>query len=406
MKHVIIGAGAAGITAARTIRDIQPEALIVIVSEEDKIHSRTMIYKYVSGERSEESLSFVEKDFFDKNKIEWLGGKSVTSIDTSAKKVLCGDEAISYDKLLIAGGAVSVAIPIDAFLKSKNVYGFRSLKDAVAIKDVAASAKRAVIIGGGLVGLDMAYALLKLNIDVTVVEMNPSILSLNFDKKAAKTYQDRFEADGCKFKLGCRVVDGMRDSNGNIAEVQLDDGTSLLCDFVVAAAGVRPNIAFLEGSGIAVTRGITVDKHMQTSAADVYAAGDISGLSGIWPNAMKQGEVAGKNMCGISEEYDDLFTAKNTANFFELTTISLGVLEPADGDKVEVYDDRRGYRKVILRDGVVVGIVMQGDVSNDGFWQHLIKNKLRVDNIGKPIWKLSFADFYAMDERGNYFYKT
>jgi len=156
MKHVIIGAGAAGITAAKTIRAFQPQDEIILISEDGQVHSRCMLHKYISGERNEDALSFVPKDFFETNRIEWRSDVKVTGVDTSEKVVRCGQDTISYDKLLIAGGAVSASVPLAALNGAKNVYGLRNLSDAKTIREAATKARRAVVIGAGFVGLDAA----------------------------------------------------------------------------------------------------------------------------------------------------------------------------------------------------------------------------------------------------------
>ena len=402
MKHVIVGAGAAGITAAKTIRELRPQDQIELISADEHVHSRCMLHKYISGERELSALSFVDEGFFERNRVVWRGGLRVTGVDTDSKAVLYNDGRIYYDKLLIATGSDSVIPPVGALRTAKNVFGIRHLSDATAIREAALQARRAVVLGAGLTGLDAAYALLEMKKDVTVVEMLPGILSLNLDKRAAQTYKNLFEEAGCKFHLWRMLVNTVEDRFGNVAQVVLEDGTVLDCDFLVSAAGVRPAVGFLEGSGIAHEFAVTVDKHMATSCPDVYAAGDVAGLSAIWPNAMRQGEVAAKNMCGAAEVYDDSFTAKNTINFFGLTTLSVGEFEQKPGDTVVQREDRRMYQKVIMRNGCVAGIIMQGDISGCGFWQYLIKNRIRVDGVQKPIWKISFADFCELEESGEY----
>jgi len=404
-KHVIIGAGAAGITAARTIRALRPEDEIVMIAEDGQVGSRCMLHKYISGERDMGAISFVPEDFFEANRIGWRGGAAVTSVDTAAKTVNRGEEAVTYDKLLIATGSVSAVPPIGALRTAKNVYGLRHPSDAKAIREAAAGAERVVVIGGGLVGLDAAYALMELKKDVTVVEMESRILALNLDDRAAKAYQERFEAAGCKFYLGRKMTGTVENEEGDVIQVTLDEGGPLPCDFLVVATGVRPAVAFLEGSGVAYERAVTVDKGMATSCPGVYAAGDVAGLSGIWPNAMRQGEVAAKNMCGVPAAYEDTFAVKNTVNFFGLVSLAVGEREPGEGDQVAIREDRKNYKKVILNDGRVKGVVLQGDISNSGFWQYLIKNGVRVDAVDKPVWKLSYADFCDLDDKGEYRWK-
>jgi NAD(P)H-nitrite reductase large subunit len=134
----------------------------------------------------------------------------------------------------------------------------------------------------------------------------------------------------------------------------------------------------------------------------IYAAGDVAGLSGIWPNAQKQGEMAAYNMTGTKWAYDDRFALKNTVNFFGLLSLSLGAINPAEGDEVLVKEDRNNYRKLILRGGVPAGVILQGEIGSSGFWQYLIKNRIRIDNLGKSPWKVSYADFYGVEENGEY----
>ncbi|MCL2496831.1 MAG: NAD(P)/FAD-dependent oxidoreductase, partial [Clostridiales bacterium] len=224
MKHVIIGAGAAGITAAKTIRKLQPLDEIVLISEDKHITSRCLLHKYVSGERDVDKLSFVPPNFFDDNRIEWQSGARVTGIDTVAQIIYCGDANTSYDKLLIATGAEGVFPPIAALSTAANVFGFRHFSDAQAIRQAALLARRIVVTGAGLAGLDAAYALLRMKKDVTVVESFPHIMALNLDKRAAEAYQDRFETAGCKFCFGRKVTDASLSNTGNIVQVVLDDG--------------------------------------------------------------------------------------------------------------------------------------------------------------------------------------
>jgi NAD(P)H-nitrite reductase large subunit len=166
--------------------------------------------------------------------------------------------------------------------------------------------------------------------------------------------------------------------------------------------GVRPAIAFLEGSGVKTERAVVVDDYLASSVPGIYAAGDAAGLSGIWPNARKQGEIAGYNMTGTRWPYDDRFALKNTVNFFGLLSLSVGAINPQEGDELLVKEDRQNYRKLILREGAVAGVILQGEIGGSGFWQHLIKNKIPVNRLEKSPWKLSYADFYGLENNGEY----
>ncbi|MCL1803982.1 MAG: FAD-dependent oxidoreductase [Eubacteriaceae bacterium] len=407
MKHLIIGAGAAGLTAAKTIRELAPNDEIVVISSDEKVYSRCLLHRYIAGERSEESLSFVPEGFFEDNSIRWLNGVSVLSVNTISKTVEHSRGYEAYDKLLIATGAVSSVPPIGMLREARNAFGLRSFEDAKAIREHALRAENIVIIGAGLVGMDVAYSLIEMGKKPVVVEMAEWIMSVNLDRKAAGAYQELFEKQGCTFYLDKKVNGTIANASGNSIEyITLESGEILPSDMVIVAAGVRPAIAFLDGSGIGQDRSVLVNESMMTNVEGVYAAGDVAGLSGIWPNAMKQGEVAAKNMCGQKAVYDDRYALKNTINFFGLATLSLGSLNASDEDDIEIIrEDRNRYEKIVVNGGQAVGIILQGEISGSGFWQYLIKNGIDISNIKKRmIWNFSYADFYSTKENGEYTY--
>ena len=395
MKHVIIGAGAAGISAAKTIKNFRPIDEIVIISTDEAVYSRCMLHNYISGERDENGISFIDDNFFAENNIRWISGKAVTGIEN--KTVNFGMESETFDKLLIASGSESTKLPLIQSQNTKNVLNLRHLNDAKAIQKLAKDAKNIVIIGAGLVGLDAAYALLSKSKKTTVVDMANSILDFNLDNYAAGVYQQKFEDAGCAFKLGCKIIKANSDAAGNVISLALDSGESLPCDLLIVAIGSQPAVDFLSNSKIYCNKGIVVDDYLSTNVEDIYAAGDVTGLSAIWPNAVKQGEIAAKNMFGIPTIYDDTFAIKNTVNYFGLPSISLGEVEAAEGEHIQ--KDRSKYKKIILQDGLVIGVILQGDIAHSGFWQYLIKNKIQVNN---SVFNLSFADYYDVQENGEY----
>lgn len=409
MKYVIIGIGAAGMTAARTLRELAPQDEIVMLSVDEKPHSRCMLHKYLSHERDADGLNFVPDDFFTENNIWQIPGQRVTKLDTRAKKVYYGTEgyACDYDKLLIATGAESFIPPVGDLRTAPNVFGLRHLSDAKAIDEKARTAKKVVIIGSGLVGLDAAYGLLEQKKEITIVEMAERILPIQLDEKGAAEYQKRFEKAGCRFCLGRKGADTVTNEKGEITHVVLDNGEKLECDMVIVAAGVRSAVAGFEDSGLVIDRGIKVNDYMQTSEQDVYAAGDVTGLSGIWPNAQKQGRIAAQNMVlGNKFMYVDRFAAKNTINFFGLVSLCVGALNPEEGDQVIARESRDQYERAIFRNHRLVGFLQQGDISHDGIYQYLIKNGIDLAGREEEIFSLSFADFYNVKENGEYIYSV
>ena len=229
--------------------------------------------------------------------------------------------------------------------------------------------------------------------------MADRILPLQLDGLAAAEYQKLFETHGCRFRLPAKASGTRLDADGNARALILDTGEELECDFIIVAAGVRPEIRFLENSRVGTGRAITVNQYMETTVPHVYGAGDVCGLSGIWPNAMKQGVAAAKNMCGIPTVYDDTYAMKNTMNFFGLPALCIGdINRRGDGTQVITEEDRCNYRKALVEDGILKSILLLGDISGSGIYQYLIKNQIKLPVTGRDIFRLSFADFYGFDK--------
>ena len=407
-RFVIIGAGAAGITAAQTLRELRPDDLITVLSTDERVHSRCMLHKYLGHERDAQGINFVDADFFEKNDITHIPGETVKKIDTAAKMVYFGESySLPYDKLLIATGAGFFIPPIPHFREAPNVFGFRDLSDALAIDEAFGRGKRVFIVGSGLVGLDAASALCERGAEITIAEMAPRVMPLQTDDYAASVYQKAFEAHGCRFLLGIGAADAVVDGEGNITEVILSTGEHVPCDFIIMAAGVRPRIQIALDSGIAAERAITVDEYLRTSAPAVFAAGDCTGLSGVWPDAMDQGKYAAWNMIGIAERYPKPYPFKNTSNFFGITMLSVGRLDLTEGAEILVHRTPTEYRKAILTDGKLTGYLQLGNISNTGLYLYLVKNGVDLSGRKDRVFDLSFADFYGINEKnGEFAYKV
>ena len=181
-----------------------------------------------------------------------------------------------------------------------------------------------------------------------------------------------------------------------IYEIVLSDGTILPCDFFVVTAGVRSNVEFLRDSGLELSKfGLVYDETGRTSDPDVYGAGDVSGTSPIWPVAVKEGMVAAANMAGKRERMTDFFASKSTMSFLGIHTMSLGTVTPPDDSyRVDVYDKDGVYKKVVSKDGVIVGALLQGDLAYGGVLQQMIARKLDVRKVKKPLFEIDYSDFF------------
>lgn len=405
MRHVIIGSSAAGIAAAAEIRKHQKDAVIVMISKDEHVHSRCMLHKYISHERDVKGLDFTEEKFFKNQKVDYILNEVISVLEDEKCVLLRSGEQIPYDKLLIASGAGSFIPPIGDLRTAENVFGMRSLSDAQAIDKMADYAQNVLVIGAGLAGMDAAYAMLERGKKVTVLEMSHRILPVQLDAHSAEVYQRKFESKGTIFYLGRRLEKTISGAGGKICRVVLDTGENIDCDMIIVAAGVRPTIDFLDKSKVEAGRGILVDACLQTNIRDIYAAGDVTGLSGIWPNAVKQGTVAARNMCGIAEKYTDAFNEKNMMNFFGIVTLYLGQICTRKDEVVLTEEDRNVYRRVSIREGKVTGVLLQGDISNAGVWQYLIKNEIDISHIKKNIFQISYADFFSVKADGEYRWK-
>ncbi|HHX73769.1 MAG TPA: FAD-dependent oxidoreductase, partial [Firmicutes bacterium] len=206
MRHVIIGNSAAGVTAAETLRGLQPDAEITVISDEiEHAYSRCLLPDYLSGQRPEATLCIRDSNFYARNKINTLFGRKAEKVDAAAQQVILEDgREIPYDRLLVATGASSFIPPISG-LEHVEAYGLRTLADARKILAAAENARRVVVVGGGFVGLEAAYGLRRRGLEVTVVEMAPQILSLQFDEQAAAILAADLLADGINLITGTGV---------------------------------------------------------------------------------------------------------------------------------------------------------------------------------------------------------
>ena len=350
MRFVVIGASAAGINAIRKLRELNPNSEITLISKDKDIYSRCILYHHLKGIRDLKKLSFVEVNFIEKNRVEWIKGKEVIGLDTVSQKVkLDNGEEVDYDKLLIASGAHSFIPKIMGIEGVKNIVGFRNFEDVEEIEKLLPHVKDIVIMGGGLVGIDVAAGLLHKNKNLYLVEMGDRMLPIQLDKHSATVYEKAFEKEGLKqyYSNGIALVGS---ENGVVKRVVLKNGKILPCDLLISAAGIRSNIEFLKESEVNYdNKGLLFDEKGETNIPNIYGAGDVSGRAPIWPVAVKEGIIAAYNMSGIEKSMDDFFASKATMNFLGIPTMSLGITSGYDESYIEEIDlDNLGnYKKII-----------------------------------------------------------
>lgn len=386
MRYVIIGSSAAGIAAAGAIRrSRQAEEVFVISAERHPPYHRPLIPYLIEGTKTPEEIQREATRL--PPGVDMRLGRRVVRLDPTAHTVLLDDgESLGYDRLLLATGSVASRPPIPG-LDGPGVHTLHDWDDALAIAQVAQGAERAVILGAGRIGMKCAFALRHLGLDVTVVEIENRIVPQQLDETGAAIFTRVVQAAGIHLLLHTTFA-RVEHPEGAPKRIILQDGRELTADLVIAATGVRANAALARDAGLRVDHGVLVDEGMRTSAPDVYAAGDVvqttdvvTGepmVSGIWTNAAAMGQVAGENMAGGNRRFVGAFRLLNAMELGGLPVISVGRIDPPDGDGYKVFARQRDqtYRKLVFRDDVLVGLILIGRVEGAGVYQTLIREQV------------------------------
>jgi len=400
-KYLIIGNSAGGIGAAEAIREVDREGSLTIVSEEPyPVYSRPLISKYLSGERTLDGMLYRPADFYQRNGITSVLGKAVSQLGLDSRTVeLDNGDTIHWQKLLLATGGVPIFPRIEGSGK-KGVFTFTTLDDAKAIDECLDKGNKAVVIGGGLIGISVTEALKKRGTEVTVVEMKERILNTILDEQASLMAEERIVQAGVRI-IGSHTVSEVVGEDW-VTGVVLDDGREISCSLVVVAIGVFPRTELALNAGIGVNRGIVVDNRMATDCADVYACGDAveaydfvyyaNRPTPIWPNAHIGGRVAGYNMAGVETEYAG-GTAMNALNYFGLEIASAGIVIPPSEEEYEVLCRQNGstYRKAVIKDDLLMGMVFVGDIERSGIVFGLMRDRVNVGSFKQAILSDDFG---------------
>ncbi|MCL5958955.1 MAG: FAD-dependent oxidoreductase [Chloroflexi bacterium] len=408
MNYVIVGNGIAGLTAAETLRALDTRSKITIISAEPEVtYSRAMLPYLLSGTADEEDLYLRSPGHCAALDIQLIRGCKATRIDVGGRRVeLDRGDDLYYDRLLLATGSAAVLPPLPG-VEAQGVFGLRSMADATGLMRASEGAQSAVVIGGGLIGLLAAEALHKRGLKVAVVESATHLLIQQLDSLSAELFRQEFERRGVQVCTGATVKQiATENCNGKAAVegVVLHSNQVLPCRLVVLAVGVRPNIGLAAGAELAVGRGILVNDLLETSAPGVFGAGDVAeaydlglrrpAVSGIWPLAVSQGRFAGHNMAGQTRRYPGGLTAQNAFDFFQIPAVSAGQVQINDSgyETITTFRAReRVYRKLILKDDRIVGMVFVGDISGAGVIVTLIREGRPVRAMKDRLLKDDFS---------------
>ena len=408
-KYLIVGASAAGVGAVEAIRKVDPSGTIMIITEEICTHySRPMISDLVSGKVDIQKMKCKTDSFWKENNTEARIGKKAVSLNLTDKTVKLEDgEEVVYEKLLIATGGKPFVPKMDGQDKD-GVFTFTNISDAqrLAAKIDSIHAKSAVVIGAGLIGISVTEALMKRGLKVTVVELQEKILSLILDAKASDIVEAVIRKAGINFATGQSVqkIIGKPENDGVVGGVILTKGDQVPCDLVIVAIGVIPRTELVVGTDIKINRGIVVNNFMQTNVPDVYASGDVAEafdfilnqnrLLPLWPLAVLEGRVAGNNMAGIKTSYEG-GTNMSSLKYFGIPIVSIGIANPKDDPTIETlvkHDaEHNVYRKLVLKNNVIVGMTLVNCIERAGILFSLMKNQINVKKYKQDLLKDDFG---------------
>ena len=462
--YLIIGNSAAGLAAASAIRSIDKKGkILVITNEEYKNYSKPLITYFIAGKVKLENIYFKNEQFYEDNNILLFNNINIKKIDFK-KKLAFSDNNLNftYKKLLFANGGTPIIPEIqvvednklinkseneDKIINSINskakikkednskfnfnntlnsnnykeisgIFTLTSLTDAINIKKYIEEnkIKEAVILGGGLIGLKSAEALLEIGIKINIIELADRLLSATFDKNASLIIENQLKNNSSKIYTKNTInkifIKNDKLIGNKLIGVELSNKEIIKSNLLIIAIGVIPDLRIIKESEKLnkkvpnYGKGIYTDKYMKTSIVDIYAAGDVVEnydlLSGnnaniaIWPLAVKQGEVAGMNMAGISMEYNGGYFM-NSIEILGIPSISIGFanLNKGDKDEIEViYDfkpEKNFYKKIVISEEKIIGVILVGNIDRAGIYNGLIKNKVNIAEIKENLVKENFG---------------
>ncbi len=413
MRYVIIGNGVAGITAAETIRHYDPKAGITLIGDEAVApYCRPMISLVLEGAISPEKLPIRGPRFYEDLAIDAVLGNRVTGIDVETRTVTAGGTAYGFDKLLIATGADARPIKAEG-MALENISYMRNQDHVRAMLAGLPGARRALVLGGGLVGFKAAYGLMRRGLAVTMLIRSGYPLSMQVDEEAGVMIRDELMRHGLDVRVGLQAV--AFEGNGRVRAAHLSDGGRLSCDIVVIGKGVLPALDFVPRDRVRTDLGIVVDGRMETSVAGIFAAGDVAEyvdiarrtpwVNAIWPEAVAQGRIAGLNMAGRRVSYPGSLS-RNVIRIFDLDIMAGGVVNPPQDalyrTLVQQNANKKLYRKLVFQGEVLVGMVMVNGIEQGGMLLAAMQSRAALNvpretllepglNYGRLLWRPAAA---------------
>ncbi|MFS8934650.1 NAD(P)/FAD-dependent oxidoreductase [Cupriavidus taiwanensis] len=383
-RLVVVGNGMAGMRTVEELLKLAPDLYDITVfgAEPHGNYNRILLSPVLAGEKTVADIMLNTREWYEENGIELLAGDPVVSVDRPRRMVRSASgREVRYDRLLLATGSRPFIIPVPGH-QLEGVIAFRDIQDVETMLDAARNHRHAVVIGGGLLGLEAANGLLRQGMDVTVVHLADCLMERQLDKPAAMLLKGALERKGLRFLLSAQTAEIL--GTGRVTGVRFKDGSEIPADLVVMTAGVRPNIELAAGAGLHCERAIVVDDTLQTYDPRIYAVGECvqhrQATFGLVAPIWDQARVCAAHLAGAGHRR---YVQQATATKLKVTGVDLysaGDFIGGEGSEdLVLRDARRGvYKRLVLQDGRLVGAVLYGDVQDGAWYFELIQQRTPV----------------------------
>jgi len=393
MKLVMVGNGMAGVRTLEELVKITPDLYDITVfgAEPHANYNRILLSPVLAGEMTLKDIMLNDVDWYAQNKITLHLGKTIAKIDRIKREVVASDGTVAeYDRLLLATGSTPFMLPIPG-AKLEGVITYRDIHDTNAMIEAAASYKHAVVIGGGLLGLEAANGLKLRGMNVTVVHLMDWLMERQLDKTAAGMLQASLEAKGLQFMLKTQTAEIVGNEAGRVKGIRFKDGRELVADLVVMAVGIRPNTALAESAGIHCNRGIVVNDTMQTYDPKIYAVGECVAHRGIAYGLVaplfEMGKVAANHLAhfGIGRYEGSVTSTKLKVTGIDLFSAG-NFIGDDETEEIVMHDAVGGiYKKLVLKDNKIVGGVLYGDTVDGSWYFQLLRDKQDIHEVREHL---------------------
>ncbi|MEO7495256.1 MAG: FAD-dependent oxidoreductase [Massilia sp.] len=388
---VVVGNGMAGMRTVEELLKLAPEKYDITVfgAEPHGNYNRILLSPVLAGEKTMDDIMLHTREWYAENGITLHAGEMVIKIDRKRRVVHAKSGLeVPYDRLLLATGSKPFIVPVPGH-QLPGVIGFRDIQDVDTMLEAANRGGHAVVIGGGLLGLEAANGLLRRGMDVTVVHVTDSLMNQQLDKPASLLLKQALEQKGLRFMLEAHTAEIVGDER--VRAVRLKDGSEIPADLVVMAAGVRPNIELAKSAGLHCERAIVVDDTLQTYDPRVYAVGECiqhrSATFGLVAPIWDQAKVCGGHLAGAGHRR---YVQQATPTKLKVTGVdlySVGNFIGGEGSEdLVLRDPRRGvYKRLVLSGNRIAGAVLYGDVQDGPWYFGLIQNRTDISSMRSKL---------------------